>query len=564
MYGIEKNKWGFKEGRSFSGLIPKANDIIALVTGTPEEEVVTTPFDWKNDGEPQMEVVDIYEIAMKDPGESGEGGGGEDSGSTSGNTSGETSGSTEEPDMTKPEPTENTEAQDETAANVIEQINESTGSTAKVTVPEGETLNNITIPSDSTKFLYLSGECADGATITNDSSKGMSINVTNEEPISIVIDGTSTATTTLHGSFNDIYTTTPLSMSTGDTISGTVTFAEEYNGNISLTANFQDGAKIVTLTSGSVTINNRGDVSSIEIYAPNADVTVNGFSDVVTATVDDDTLYIQNGAHIHKLIMKKGNVKIYGFEVSDFIDEYEGEGTIEPMSWDVPTEVSVAKMTGNSGSYRVVEDVTTGSSIAWGIFGSGHYKYYLNGHTLNIGNKNYSIFMRNAVVLDIYGEGKIANQAEGYLAWVSGENCVLNVYGGEFEGNTHTLYAENGTINVYGGVFKLTNADTADRDTNGNLKFLLNCLDASYTGGTAHINVYGGKFYEFNPAVSYGEPNGPVSFVAEGYHVVESVEDGKKVYEVVKDGGVSGGGDLGGGGIHEDGGSEGYNAGGEA
>ena len=33
MYGIEKNKWGFKEGRDFSGLIPKANAIIGLITG---------------------------------------------------------------------------------------------------------------------------------------------------------------------------------------------------------------------------------------------------------------------------------------------------------------------------------------------------------------------------------------------------------------------------------------------------------------------------------------------------------------------------------------------------
>ena len=71
--------------------------------------------------------------------------------------------------------------------------------------------------------------------------------------------------------------------------------------------------------------------------------------------------------------------------------------------------------------------------------------------------------------------------------------------------------------------------------SSGLSSFLLNCYDANYTAGTAKINVYGGKFYEFNPAVTYGEPGGPVSYVAEGYHVVESVEDGKKVYEVVKD-----------------------------
>jgi hypothetical protein len=88
---------------------------------------------------------------------------------------------------------------------------------------------------------------------------------------------------------------------------------------------------------------------------------------------------------------------------------------------------------------------------------------------------------------------------------------------------------------VYGGTFKLLDAATADRDENNNLKFLVNCLDASYTANTAKINIYGGKFYEYNPAVSYSEPGGPVSFVASGYHVVESTEDGVKVYEVVKD-----------------------------
>lgn len=529
MYGIEKNKWGFREGRAFSGLIPKANDLIGLVTGTPDEEIVVTPFDFKNDGEPQMEVVDIYEIAMKDPGEGGEGGGGEDSGSTSGDT--------EEHDFTPPTPTENTDEQQATANNIVDTLTGTSGTSAsKIVIPEDETLNNLTIPEENQHFVYLSGQCEDGATIVNNSPKGMSISVENEEPISITISGTSSATTTLHGNFINIYTTTPISMGTGDTVSGTITFAEGYNGNVSITADFQDGAKIQTMTSGNVTINNRGeDVTSIEIYAPNADVTLNGLSDEVIATVADDTLYIQNGAHVNRLVMKKGNVKIYGFNVEDFIGEYVGEGTIEPMSWDVPTEAAVNKMNGNSGTYQIVEDITTGSSIAFGLFGSGQFKYYLNDHTMTIGNKNYSLFMRGNPTIDIYGPGKFKNGADGYLVWVSGENAVLNIHGGEYEGNTHTLYAENGTINVYDGVFKLTNADTADRDANGNLKFLLNCLDASYTAGTAKINVYGGKFYEFNPAVSYGEPNGPVSFVAEGYHVEESVEDGKKVFTVVPD-----------------------------
>ncbi len=219
MYGIEKNKWGFKEGRAFSGLIPKANDIIGLVTGCPEEEVVVTPFDFENDGEPQMEVVDIYEIAMKDPGEGGSDDGGQDSGSTSGDTSGSTSGDTEDHDFTPPTPTQNTEEQQATADSIVNELNETSGTGAvKVTVPDGESLNNLTIPEDNAHFLYVSGNCEDGATITNNSSKGVSINVLNDEPISITVTGTSTATTTLHGNFKDIYTTTQISMGTGETV----------------------------------------------------------------------------------------------------------------------------------------------------------------------------------------------------------------------------------------------------------------------------------------------------------------------------------------------------------
>lgn len=504
-------KWGFKEGRAFNGLIPKVNEILGEVIGLPKEEVVTSTFDNVNNGQPQLEVVDVQAIALSD-----------------------VNGGEEEHDFTKPDEKPNTPEEDETANNIVNQITAATGTTTvKIDVPSGETINNVTIPSDSTHYLYVSGNCADGATITNNSNKGMSINVTNEEPVDIVIDGTSTATTTLHGSFNNIYTTTPLSLSSTDKVYGTITYADDYTGNVSLTADFQDGSMVQTMTTGSVTINNQGSESSFEVYAPNADVTINGKCDEVTVTADDDTLYLKDGCYIKKLIMLKGNVKYYGFEMSDFIGEYVGKGNVEPMMWDVPTDVQVSKMTGNSGTYNIVGDITTGSSISFGIFGAGHFKYNLNGHELNIGNKNYSLFMRGNPTIDIYGDGKFKNQANGYLVWLSGENSVLNIYGGEYEGYTHTLYSEKGTINVYGGVFKLADAVTADRDVNGNLKFLLNCLDTNYTAGTANINVFGGKFYEFNPAVSYSEPNGPISFVAEGYGVIETVEDGKKVYEVV-------------------------------
>ena len=79
------------------------------------------------------------------------------------------------------------------------------------------------------------------------------------------------------------------------------------------------------------------------------------------------------------------------------------------------------------------------------------------------------------------------------------------------------MYAEKGTIEIEGGEFDL--ADTTD------YKYLLNCYDASYKEGTARIIVKGGKFHKFNPAASMSEPNGPVSFLAEGYKSVRTAED---------------------------------------
>lgn len=78
----------------------------------------------------------------------------------------------------------------------------------------------------------------------------------------------------------------------------------------------------------------------------------------------------------------------------------------------------------------------------------------------------------------------------------------------------------------------------ADKDENGNLRFLLNCLDANYKNGTANIVVKGGKFYDFDPANCAAEGVG-TSFVADGYESVASTETIDEVehtiYTVKKD-----------------------------
>ena len=544
---IDFYKWGYKKSDDFTGLMPKLMELLGEQYCVGGSDEVLSIFDPTAKGVDQLKVVSPQLIALSDEG---------------GDTptpdpepdpdpeptpdpepdpeSGDTPTPDPEPqpdhDFTPPTKTENTPEQDQTASSIVDSALNPTGSSSpKIIVPEDETINNLTLPEDTPKFTYITGACQDGATITNNSSKGMTLTITNEEPINIIVEGNGGSTTNIHGNFNDIYASAPISLTSTDKVYGTITFAEDYEGNVNITADFQDGAMVQTLTHGTVTVSNQNGETDIEIYAPNASVVLKGKSDEVTATVADDTLYLDASAHINKLIVKQGNVKVYGLDPSDFIGEFVGEGTVEAMEWNVPDDVAVNKMVNNPGIYTLTADYSGTSVLGFGIFATGKYQYNLNDHSLETTNKNYVMFLRGTATINVYGPGRMANIGEGYGCWVSSTGATLNIYGGEFEGNTHTLYAENGTINVYGGIFKLSNADTAERDEFGNLKFLLNCLDASYTSGAAKINVYGGKFYEFNPAVTYGEPSGPVSYVAEGYHVVESTEDGKKVYEVVKD-----------------------------
>ena len=275
-------------------------------------------------------------------------------------------------------------------------------------------------------------------------------------------------------------------------------------------------------------------MGSPTIYAPNSTVTMSGKYTNVTATVSENTLRLQTSFHALSLNVLKGKVIFYGVDIKDFADEIVNEKIeYNPYTLEI-NNTNFNKLSSKSGVYNFAEDIDINKGVAFRFTAKGKYIYNLNNHEIKCGSTSLgSIFLNGSVDLTINGEGKLINNANSYGVWVSGKDCVLNVNGGDFEADTHALYAENGTINVYGGTFKMLGEP--ELDSKGHCKFMLNCYDKSYTGGTAKINVYGGKFYNYNPSESYSEPNGPVSFVAEGYHVIESVEDGVPIFEVVKD-----------------------------
>jgi len=412
---------------------------------------------------------------------------------------------------------------------ILTSIAAATGTSVQINLEEGMVVRNLVIPSETNCSPKITGVFANGAIVNFDGPTTKFITLTNTSEQAIDINVKANGTIYFAGKYNNINVDgkgVSISSSNYPSVYGDINVTNAVS-SVTVTANFvgndtqnvnYSGAKL------SVSNSNTNETTKLNINAENAAVTFGGKYD--TANVTCNTLTLNSTFHTKHLNATCQSVVLNGVDINDFADDVVCTGEISPVQF--------TKLTCSPGESTLGED-TVGNGLVFGTFASGKSKWNLNGHTYtNQKSGSGTVLLRNKPILDIYGPGKMTTTStDAYGLWVSGEEAVLNIYSGDYEGCTHCLYAEKGTINVYGGTFKLLDADTADRDSNNNLKFLVNCLDASYAGGTAHINIYGGKFYEYNPEVSYSEPNGPVSFVANGYHAVESVEDGKKVYTII-------------------------------
>lgn len=424
---------------------------------------------------------------------------------------------------------------DAAGESIIDAMTNASGSSVVITIPEGETLSSLNIPEDVTNYPKITGELADGAVITSNSSKVLYINNTSEEPVDVTINANNSVY--LSGKFNNVNLNGKYLGKSGDTypvIHGDVNVNENLTATgITIIADFVGEDSTVNYNGTSnLTVSNQNEVSSVEVNAPNATVTMIGQYDELVASVSENTLILNKNFHANTLRVLKGNVLYKGLNASDFADEIITDGEIGPFINDFKTSIA------DAGVYALSES-KSGNGITFTVLASGKFEFRLNGYTYN----NTSTRTGTAILLasrggieeiNIVGPGKLTTTGDNYGVWNSCENGVMNIYNAEIEGYTHVIYCEKGTINVYGGTFRML-GDNNDLDVNGNYKFLVNCYDANYTSGKAKINIYGGKFYQFNPAEAYGEPTSPVSYVANGYHVVESTENGVKVYEVVKD-----------------------------
>ena len=417
-------------------------------------------------------------------------------------------------------------------------------------------MESIVVPETTTAYT-ITAPLADNSTVELTSPKYMTLFNTSEEPVSTSIghtfaEGESTSATTVYlvGDFDTLTleNVSPAVKSGYDAASvNNIVISDNNVKNLTLALDIQDGATITNNSNANITIQDKNDLeTTLTIVAPNSTVTLNGSNyEVVNATVSDNTLVIKkNVGHIGTLNVSKGNVIVEVARqslIADKIDKYTlAEGYTIDYLHDEIDSTNIANLT-KEGTHVLVEDIAKSGNFSVGVLSSDDLIWDLNGHSITSSNtRGYGIFtLRGTAKLEIndtVGTGVVKNTADEYGFWTSTVGSKVVINGGHFEASTHVLYAQKGTIEVNGGSFRLTNEDTADKDEFGNFKFLVNCHDEDYVSGDAKIIIRGGKFYGWNPSASYGEPGGPVSFVAEGYGVVESTEmiDGveHKVFEV--------------------------------
>ena len=413
-------------------------------------------------------------------------------------------------------------------------------------------MESIVVP-ETTVAYTITAPLTDNSTVELTSPKNMTLINTSKEPVSTTIshtyaEGETTNATNVYlvGNFDTLTleNVNPVVKPGYDAASvNNVVISENNVKNLKLNLDFQDGATITNNSDKDITITDKSNSEvALSIVAPNSTVTLSGGQfTTLNAKVSDNTLIIKKNVHIDNLNLSKGNAIVEvarAEEVAGIVENYTvADGyTLSHRVYHITNENS-SKLRG-TGEMILDEDITRTSSFVINFSPAYDAVWNLNGHNITVeGTPTYGVYLnRYASNLEVKGNGVI--HCEGsYGLWNNSTTGKIIINDGvTIEAQTHAVYAENGVIEINGGTFKLTDWADAEKDANGNLKFLINCYDASYTNGSANIIVKGGKFYDFNPAASYGEPNGPVSYVAEGYESVMTTEmiDGveHKVFEV--------------------------------
>ena len=170
----ELKKYDFVEGIDFDGLMPKAMKGYSAGKGSRTSGL------FRYSVPDALEVVSINAFF-----ENNSQGGGKET-------------------IVRPQPTENTEEQQQVADDIVNALTDESGGTKAYSAVVDE-INNISVPADAGRSATISGDVQNGATITNESgSKYITVTGTQDEPVDVSIV-TSGGAVYLRGEYNDVY-----------------------------------------------------------------------------------------------------------------------------------------------------------------------------------------------------------------------------------------------------------------------------------------------------------------------------------------------------------------------
>ena len=175
----------------------------------------------------------------------------------------------------------------------------------------------------------------------------------------------------------------------------------------------------------------------------------------------------------------------------------EGQYVAEIGSKKYETLADAIRLATKGKTVRLLADVEQNSQLTIGK----SITLDLNGKTIKNtvdiwGDKaNAILSITNGAKVTITGNGTIdAKENDCYtINVVKGDLTIEN---GTFYGNVSVVQVQEGTLSVKGGTFDL------HQKWEGSSKYLINCIDDAYVGGSAKVAISGGTFVGFDPNVS--------------------------------------------------------------
>lgn len=228
---------------------------------------------------------------------------------------------------------------------------------------------------------------------------------------------------------------------------------------VALTMSYGDATANAPKTIAVKTADN-ATVDNLVIDAPESTVTVDGKYTTMTATTADNTLVVANAASVGSLIVKKGNVEVYG--IVNAIDRTASQASkvyfyVDSVEkWNKAIACDAASMITLTGDIdlKLTEDIVTAVATEMAqiiVEDNVVVNLDLAGHCIESKNDGVSIWNYGTLTIgDTVGGGAIFNSQTEY--------CSVTNY-------SHDAVRNAGILTIDGGRFGDPDADTENANT---------------------------------------------------------------------------------------------------